>query len=122
MFLTSSVFGIAHVISGGTDWGIGKAFTAALSGFALGLVYLGYGAYAAVLLHWFFDFYFETLTVGADVFGGPVAILPGLVSLTTLIVGIVSILVAVVWLVRRLTRGKIPTTYKIPESVPFSAQ
>ena len=122
LFLTSSLFGIAHVISGGTDWGVGKAFTAAISGFALGFVYLGYGAYAAVLLHWFFDFYFETFSVGADIFGGPVATLPALVSLATLVVGIISILVALAWLVRRLTRDKIPTTYKIPESVPYSAQ
>ena len=122
LFLTSSLFGIAHVISGGTDWGIGKAFTAAISGFALGLIYLGYGAYAAVLLHWFFDFYFETFSVGANVFGGPVATLPGLVSLATLVVGVVSILVSVTWLVRRLTRGRVPTTYKPPESVPYSVQ
>jgi hypothetical protein len=122
LFLTSSLFGIAHVISGGTDWGIGKAFTAAISGFALGVVYLGYGAYAAVLLHWFFDFYFETFSVGADVFGSAVATLPGLVSLASLIVGIVSILVALAWIVRRLSPGEIPTAYKPPESAPYSVQ
>jgi hypothetical protein len=122
LILTSSLFGIAHIISGGTDWGIGKAFTAAISGFALGLVYLGYGAYAAILLHWFFDFYFETFSVGADVFGGAVATLPGLVSLASLIVGTVSILVALAWLVRRIARGEIPTTYKPPESTPYSVQ
>jgi len=120
LFLTSSFFGIAHVISGGTDWGIGKSVTAAISGFALGLVYLSYGAYAAILLHWFFDFYFETFSVGADVFGGVVATLPGLVSLATLIVGTVSILVALAWLIRRLSRAEIPTTYKPPEAAPFS--
>jgi hypothetical protein len=122
LILTSSLFGIAHIISGGTDWGTGKAFTAAISGFALGLVYLGYGAYAAILLHWFFDFYFETFSVGADVFGGAVATLPGLVSLASLIVGTVSILVALAWLVRRIARGEIPTTYKPPESTPYSVQ
>jgi len=122
LFLTSSLFGIAHIISGGTDWGVGKAFTAAISGFALGFVYLSYGAYAAILLHWFFDFYFETFTVGADVFGGALATLPGLVSLASLIVGIVSILVALAWLVRRMTRAEIPTTYKPPESVAYSIQ
>src|SRR6267378_2565532 len=108
LFLTSSLFGIAHIISGGTDWGVGKAFTAAISGFALGFVFLGYGAYAAILLHWFFDFYFETFSVGADVFGGALATLPGLVSLATLVVGIVSTLVALAWLARRMTRGRIP--------------
>jgi hypothetical protein len=122
LFLTSSLFGIAHIISGGTDWGVGKAFTAAISGFALGFVYLGYGAYAAILLHWFFDFYFETFSVGANVFGGALATLPGLVSLTSLIVGIVSILVALAWLVRRVTRAETPTTYKPPESAPYSVQ
>jgi hypothetical protein len=122
LFLTSSLFGIAHIISGGTDWGVGKAFTAAISGFALGFVYLGYGAYAAILLHWFFDFYFETFSVGANVFGGALATLPGLVSLASLIVGIVSILVALAWLVRRNARAEIPTTYKPPEPVPYSIQ
>jgi hypothetical protein len=29
-----------------------------LSGLALGYVYLRYGAYAPVLLHWFFNYYF----------------------------------------------------------------
>jgi len=120
LFLTSTFFGIAHVISGGTDWGVGKAVTAAVSGFALGLVYLSYGAYAAILLHWFFDFYFETFGVGADVFGGAVATLPGLVSLATLIVGTVSILVALAWLIRRISKNEIPTTYKPPEAGPHS--
>ena len=122
LFLTSSLFGIAHIISGGTDWGVGKAFTAAISGFALGFVFLGYGAYAAILLHWFFDFYFETFSVGADVFGGALATLPGLVSLATLIVGTVSILVALAWVVRRVTRGEIPTTYNTPEPETQSVQ
>jgi hypothetical protein len=120
LFLTSSFFGIAHVISGGTDWGIGKAVTAAISGFALGLIYLSYGAYAAILLHWFFDFYFETFSVGANVFGGAVATLPGLISLATLIVGTVSIVVALAWLIRRVSRAEIPTTYKPPEAAPYS--
>jgi len=120
LFLTSSFFGIAHILSGGTDWGVGKAATAAISGFVLGVVYLGYGAYAAILLHWFFDFYFETFSVGANVFGGAVATLPGLVSLATLIVGAISIVVALAWIIRRIARGEIPTTYKPPEAAPYS--
>jgi hypothetical protein len=121
LLTTSSLFGIAHVLSGETDWGVGKAVTAAISGLALGVVYLGYGAYAAILLHWFFDFYFETFTVGADVFRGAVVTLPGLISLATLIVGTVSIVVALTWIVRRIARDEIPTTYKPPEVAPYSA-
>jgi hypothetical protein len=116
--VTSTVFGLAHILGPGTNWEPGKAVTAAISGLALGIVFVGYGAYAAILLHWFFDFYFETFTVGADVFRGAVVTLPGLVSLATLIVGTVSIVVALTWIVRRIARDEIPTTYKPPEVAP----
>ena len=55
--VTSLAFGTAHYIAGG-GWEIGKISTAALSGFAMGFVYLRYGAIAPLLLHWFFNYYF----------------------------------------------------------------
>lgn len=54
--VTSLAFGAVHYLAGG-GWEIGKISTAALSGFAMGFVYLRYGAYAPVLLHWFFNYY-----------------------------------------------------------------
>lgn len=59
MLLASSViFGLSH-IGPSSGWGPGKVTTAALSGFVIGLCFLVYGAYAAILLHWFFDYYLQ---------------------------------------------------------------
>ena len=112
---TSVAFGLAHVLSPGTSWDPGKAVTAGISGFALAIVFLTYGAYAAILLHWFFDFYLETFEVGANVFGAPVATLGGVVTLTIFLVGVLSILVAIVWIVKKTVSKGIPTAYKTQE-------
>jgi hypothetical protein len=56
LILTSGAFGAVHYLSGG-GWQIGKISTAMLSGLAMGFVYLRYGAFAPVLLHWFFNYY-----------------------------------------------------------------
>ncbi len=119
---TSVAFGLAHILSPGTSWDLGKAVTAGISGFALAVVFLSYGAYAAILLHWFFDFYLEILEVGANMFGAPVAILGGLTVLTIFLVGVLSILVAIGWVVRRITLRAWPTTYKTPEEGTLSVQ
>ncbi len=124
---SSVLFGLAHIESGGgTIWGAGKVVTAAISGFVIAIVYVAYGAYAAILLHWFFDFYFEVAIVGGPILGGVFAILPYLFSLTALIVGSLSVLVAIAWVVKRVIRKftprGIPTPYKTPEPEPFSVQ
>jgi Type II CAAX prenyl endopeptidase Rce1-like len=119
---TSAAFGLAHVLSPGTSWDPGKAVTAGISGFALAVVFLTYGAYAAVLLHWFFDFYLEIFEVGASVLGDPIAIIGGFIALLIFLVGVLSIAVALVWLVKRILRRSLPTTYKTPEPGPFPVQ
>ena len=124
---SSILFGIAHVDSGGgTNWGAGKVVTAAISGFVIAIVYVGYGAYAAILLHWFFDFYFEAAIVGGPIIGGLFSVLPFLFSLTALVVGALSVLVALAWVFKR-ARMKIkptesPTTYKSPDPEPLPVQ
>jgi membrane protease YdiL (CAAX protease family) len=126
--ISSVLFGLAHVESGGgTNWGAGKVVTAAISGLVIAIVYVGYGAYAAILLHWFFDFYFEAAMVGGSTFGGLFSLVPFLFSLTTLTVGALSLVVALAWVIKRI-RMKIvspgsPTTYKTPdpEALPVQA-
>lgn len=78
---TSGAFGAAHYLYGG-GWEIGKISTAMVSGLALGYVYLRYGAYAPVLLHWFFNYYFGAFDLasqlkmpGADILTSGVEIL-----------------------------------------------
>jgi membrane protease YdiL (CAAX protease family) len=79
--VTSGAFGAAHFLYGG-GWEIGKISTAMISGLALGLVYLRYGAYAPILLHWFFNYYFGAFDLasqlrmpGADILGSAVEFL-----------------------------------------------
>jgi len=50
---TSFIFGLLHYLSG---WGPGKITSAFISGLGLGLAYLTYGAWASILLHWFFNY------------------------------------------------------------------
>jgi hypothetical protein len=63
--VTSGAFGAAHFLYGG-GWEIGKISTAMVSGLALGFVYLRYGAYAPILLHWFFNYYFGAFDLAAQ--------------------------------------------------------
>jgi membrane protease YdiL (CAAX protease family) len=94
LFLTSIIFGAYHILGGG--WGPGKFLTAAISGFALGIVYLAYGAFADILLHWFFDLY---LTVFAfyDGLNGFFGIFGDLATLGALALGVWGIIVGIYW-------------------------
>jgi hypothetical protein len=127
IIVSSVVFGIAHVESGGgTNWGAGKVVTAAISGFVIAIIYVGYGAYAAILLHWFFDFYFEVAIVGGSIFGGLFSIVEYVLFLTGFVVGVLSVLVAIAWFIRKVRKimpRERPTTYKTPgpDSMPVQA-
>jgi hypothetical protein len=94
LFLTSIIFGTYHILGGG--WGPGKFLTAAISGFALGIVYLAYGAFADILLHWFFDLY---LTVFAyyNGFNGLFGIFGDLATLGALVLGVWGVIVGIYW-------------------------
>jgi hypothetical protein len=67
--ISSTVFGAAHYLAG-SGWDIGKVSTAALAGFVFAVMYVSYGAYADILLHWYFDYYFTVLDMGSTTFGG----------------------------------------------------
>jgi hypothetical protein len=60
LVFSSIMFGTAHVFS----WDVFKIFPAALAGLAFGYLFLRLGVYAAILLHFSFDF----LSVPLDVF------------------------------------------------------
>jgi Type II CAAX prenyl endopeptidase Rce1-like len=98
LFITAIIFGAYHIFGGG-GWGPGKFLTAALSGFALGLVYLAYGAFADILLHWFFNFYFEVYIVSTP-FGGILGLIGNLNALGCVALGLWGIIIGVRWLVK----------------------
>jgi hypothetical protein len=112
VFLTSIIFGAYHVLGGG--WGPGKFLTAALSGFALAIAYLAYGAFADILLHWFFDlnltvfYYYNGLNGFFGTFGD-------LATLGALALGVWGIIIGIYWLARR-PKNPIPLTPYMPPS------
>ena len=107
LIVSAILFGLAHVLSG-AGWEAGKAITAGLSGFALGAVFLVYGAYANVLLHWFFNFYLYVFTLIPG-FSDLFLLLGGLIFLFTFAVGILGIIVGAVTVKRMLApRGTNP--------------
>ncbi len=62
---TSVIFGLAHFLSG---WGPGKITQASLTGIVFALSYLYYGIQAPILLHWFFNYYFEVFRMADELF------------------------------------------------------
>jgi Type II CAAX prenyl endopeptidase Rce1-like len=102
LFITSLIFGLYHIIGGG-GWGPGKFLTAALSGFVLGFVYLAYGAYADILLHWFFDLNFYAFYVfgQSTPFNGIFATFGDLATLGALALGVWAIIIGINWFAHR---------------------
>ena len=49
---------------------MGKITTAFLAGLVFGIMYVSYGAYASILLHWFFNYYFTIIDLADSTYGG----------------------------------------------------
>jgi hypothetical protein len=69
ILITSTAFGLAHYLLGG-GWEIGKVSTALLAGLVFGVMFVAYGAYAAILLHWYFDYFFTIVSLAESTYGG----------------------------------------------------
>ena len=110
--ITSVVFGLYHIL-GSSGWGPGKFLTAALSGFSLGIVFLAYGAFADILLHWFFDFYFLNLPGLGDLF----QISGILFTLGALALGVWSIIMAVSWLSNWNPKPTAPVSWSFDQPI-----
>jgi len=102
--ITSLIFGLAHLLAGG-GWQVGKVLTATLSALVLGIAFLVYGGYASVLLHWFFNFYFEIFALGSSLIGGILDAAAVLVSLITIALGVVGLVLAARYLLLRRRWG-----------------
>ncbi len=90
--VTSIGFGLAHPLSDG-GYEPGKAVSAALQGFVIGISYLVFGAHAAILFHWYFDVYFYVFSFTPSVVQGAVSLLiyaTGLIGFAFLLGGKLS--------------------------------
>jgi hypothetical protein len=100
LIISSLAFGAAHYLVGG-GWDIGKISTAALAGFAMGLVYLSYGAYAPILLHWFFDYYFGAFDLASQLNLAGLGLLSAGINILNIGAGTLFILVFAALALRR---------------------
>jgi len=92
ILVTSAIFGLAHYLLGG-GWQLGKISTAFLAGLMLGIVFVAYGAYASIILHWFFNYYFTVIDLAGSTYGGVFQVVSNLVELTNATAGYIILLV-----------------------------
>jgi membrane protease YdiL (CAAX protease family) len=102
ILVTAFAFGSAHLLLGG-GWEIGKVTTAFLAGLVFGIAYVAYGAYASILLHWFFDYYFTVLDMGGSTYGAGMAAFSNLTEGMTLAAGLVVLVVFLIWTTLRIS-------------------
>lgn len=102
ILVTAFAFGSAHLLLGG-GWEIGKVTTAFLAGLVFGIAYVSYGAYASILLHWFFDYYFTVLDMGSSTYGSVMTIFSNLTEGMTLTAGLVVLVVFLIWTALRIS-------------------
>jgi len=104
-------FGLAHFYSG-AGWDIGKVSTAAIAGFCFGAAYLVYGAHAAILLHWVFDYYFTAYALAATAFSGRLLVVNLLVNSMAIGLGLAAwaglLALGVVRVVRKVRPPRAP--------------
>ena len=102
ILVTAFAFGSAHLLLGG-GWEIGKVTTAFLAGLVFGIAYVAYGAYASILLHWFFDYYFTVLDMGGSTYGSAMTLFSNLTEGLTLGAGLVVLVVFLIWTALRIS-------------------
>jgi len=96
ILLTSLGFGLAHYLSG-SGWDVGKVSTAFLAGFVFAIMYVSYGAYADILLHWYFNYYFDVLSYAGTAYGGFFNVLNDLANYVAILGGGIILVVFLVY-------------------------
>jgi hypothetical protein len=99
--VSSVVFGAAHYLAG-SGWDIGKVSTAALAGFVFAIMYVSYGAYADILLHWYFDYYFTILDMASTAYGGAFNVFATVTEAVNLAVGPIVLVIFLIVTALRL--------------------
>jgi len=101
ILVTSVIFGLAHFLAG-SGWEVGKVSTAFLAGLVFAIMYVAYGAYASILMHWFFNYYFTVLSTAETAYGGIFHPLASLADITNLIGGDIILLVFLLFTASRI--------------------
>lgn len=100
ILITSLAFGLAHYLLGG-GWEIGKVSTALLAGLVFGIMFVAYGAYAAILLHWYFDYFFTIVSLAESTYGGVFHVFSNAIEISSLVGGgAVLVILLIIWALR----------------------
>ena len=83
---SATYFGITHLIYEPGVWQIGKVSESVVAGLALGWIYIEYGFFAAVLLHWAFNYFLTALQLYETAFGSF-----GLSQVATILIGLLTV-------------------------------
>ena len=98
--ITSTAFGLAHYLLGG-GWEIGKVSTALLAGLVFGVMFVAYGAYATILLHWYFDYFFTIVSLAETTYGGFFHIFSNATDVINIVGGqTVLVVLLIIWALR----------------------
>lgn len=62
IFISGIIFGLAHIMPSSV-WNVGKATEAAFAGIMLGVAYAYYNIGVAILVHWAFNYYSNTIYI-----------------------------------------------------------
>ncbi|UCD73284.1 MAG: CPBP family intramembrane metalloprotease [Candidatus Bathyarchaeota archaeon] len=101
--VSSFLFGVTHILTG-AGWEVGKVSTSFLAGAVFALGYLKYGFHVPVLLHWFFNVYWTSLSMAYQLALEGVDNLSALLFLLYMVAGYITWMILIVRLLRRIKR------------------
>jgi hypothetical protein len=110
VLFTSSIFGVAHFLSG---WGPGKISQASINGAVFALAYLYYGIQAPLLLHWYFNYYFTVFDLSTAFYSMEIDFAYSLFILANFFFGVL-LLIALIFLCILIVLRKLRQVPKPP--------
>jgi hypothetical protein len=109
ILVSSLIFGLAHFLLG-AGWEVGKISTAFLAGIVFAFAYVEYGFHISILLHWFFNCYWTSISMSNLLITIPgIEILYDLALSAYLIIGLSAWASLLIRTLRRAERSIPPT-------------
>lgn len=101
VIITSVIFGYAHIFFGAWDWG--KFIPVFITGLALAVAFLKFGAYVDIPFHWFFNGFLSLYFLNSSLLG-----VIGVLTIWIFAVGVVSIIAIIIYVRRYMMRNQSP--------------
>ncbi|MDH5810727.1 MAG: CPBP family glutamic-type intramembrane protease [Candidatus Verstraetearchaeota archaeon] len=89
ILVSSLMFSYAHILFG--SWGWGKLPSTFIAGLVIGYFSVKYGFDSAILLHWFFNYYWSALSLATGI-GAPFSLINELAYVVTVYLGLFTLI------------------------------